>query len=76
MTDPAQRLETALGDRSAMERERGAGGMAPVYFAREEELPVWKATRRLREVVALAHGHEHRDWSSSPYPMHGRLLGK
>ncbi len=36
MTDPAQRLETALGDRSAMERELGAGGMPPVYFAREE----------------------------------------
>jgi eukaryotic-like serine/threonine-protein kinase len=33
MTDPHARLAGALADRSAIEREIGAGGMATVYLA-------------------------------------------
>ena len=35
MSDPLQRLRAALGDRYALEREIGAGGMATVYLARD-----------------------------------------
>jgi eukaryotic-like serine/threonine-protein kinase len=35
MSDPLQRLRSALGDRYALEREVGAGGMATVYLARD-----------------------------------------
>ena len=33
MTDPLDRLRTALADRYAIERELGSGGMATVYLA-------------------------------------------
>ncbi len=35
MSDTLQRLSSALGDRYALEREIGAGGMATVYLARD-----------------------------------------
>ena len=35
MTDTLQRLTTALGERYALEREIGAGGMATVYLAKD-----------------------------------------
>jgi serine/threonine protein kinase len=35
MSDTLQRLRSALGDRYALEREIGAGGMATVYLARD-----------------------------------------
>src|SRR5918999_6597354 len=35
MTDTLQRLMAALGERYALEREIGAGGMATVYLARD-----------------------------------------
>ncbi len=35
MSDTLQRLTSALGDRYALEREIGAGGMATVYLARD-----------------------------------------
>ncbi len=33
MSDPIERLNTALGDRYTIERELGEGGMATVYLA-------------------------------------------
>ena len=35
MSDPFRRLTTSLGERYALEREIGAGGMATVYLARD-----------------------------------------
>ncbi|HWB39926.1 MAG TPA: hypothetical protein VG500_01635, partial [Gemmatimonadales bacterium] len=35
MSDTLQRLKTALGERYAVEREVGVGGMATVYLARD-----------------------------------------
>ena len=35
MSDDFQRLTAALGERYALEREVGAGGMAKVYLARD-----------------------------------------
>ena len=35
MSDPLERLKTALADRYAMEREISSGGMATVYLAED-----------------------------------------
>jgi serine/threonine-protein kinase len=35
MSDTLQRLMTALGERYAIQREIGAGGMATVYLAKD-----------------------------------------
>ena len=56
MTSYADRLSAALGDRYAIERELGAGGMATVYLARDlkHDRPV--AIKVLRPELAAAVG--------------------
>ena len=58
MSEPLQRLKTALADRYAIERELGAGGMATVYLAEDIKLHRNVALKVLRPELAAALGPE------------------
>jgi serine/threonine-protein kinase len=72
MSDSLQRLTSALGDRYALEREIGAGGMAKVYLARDlrhgrpvaikvvrPELSAAEGIARFLREIELAAGLQH-----------------
>jgi len=56
MADLMERLQAALGDRYAIEREVGAGGMATVYLARDVKHDRLVALKVLRPEVAATLG--------------------
>ncbi len=58
MTDPQARLATALADRSTIQRELGAGGMATVYLAEDLKHRRKVAVKVLRPDLAAALGPE------------------
>ncbi len=58
MTDLLVRLQNALGDRYAIERELGRGGMATVYLARDLRLGRQVAIKVVRPELAAALGAE------------------
>ncbi len=58
MTEPLDRLKAALGDRYALERELGAGGMAMVYLARDLKHHRNVAVKVLRPDLAASLGVE------------------
>jgi len=58
MSDPIQRLRTALVDRYAIERQLGVGGMATVYLARDAKLDRQVALKVLRPELAAVLGTE------------------
>jgi Tol biopolymer transport system component len=58
MTDPLARLQGALADRYAIERELGAGGMATVYLARDLRHDRAVAIKVLRPELAATLGAE------------------
>jgi len=58
VSDLLARLETALSDRYAIERELGAGGMATVYLAEDLKLHRKVALKVLRPELAAALGPE------------------
>jgi serine/threonine-protein kinase len=65
VSDPLERLNTALADRYAMEREIGSGGMATVYLAedlrhhRKVAAKVTMPERFLAEIRRMASGARH-----------------
>jgi serine/threonine protein kinase len=58
MMDDPERIEAALADRYAIERELGSGGMATVYLARDLKHGRQVAVKVLRPEVAAAVGSE------------------
>ncbi len=54
MTDPLERLRTAVADRYAIERELGAGGMATVYLAQDRRHRRHIALKTLRSDLAAS----------------------
>ena len=56
MTDPIERLATALADRYRIERQLGAGGMATVYLAHDLKHDRKVAIKVLRPEIARAIG--------------------
>ena len=58
MTDAAQRLTAALGDRYTIERELGAGGMATVYLAHDVRHDRKVALKVLRPELSAILGAE------------------
>ena len=58
MTDPPQRLTTALSDRYRLERELGSGGMATVYLAQDIKHDRRVAVKVLRPELAAVIGAE------------------
>ena len=56
MTDPVDRLTTALQDRYRIERELGAGGMATVYLAEDLKHHRKVAVKVLRPELAATIG--------------------
>ena len=52
LDDRAERLAAALGDRYAIDREVGSGGMAVVYLARDRKLQRSVAIKVLRPELA------------------------
>jgi eukaryotic-like serine/threonine-protein kinase len=58
MSDPAIRLSAALGDRYAIERELGVGGMATVYLARDLKHDRRVAIKVLKPELAAVLGAE------------------
>ena len=58
MTDPANRLSTALADRYVIERELGQGGMATVYLAHDLRHDRNVALKVLRPELAAVIGAE------------------
>ena len=58
MADLLARLQSALADRYAIERELGAGGMATVYLARDLKHERAVALKVLRPELAAALGSE------------------
>ncbi|MGH7699301.1 MAG: protein kinase domain-containing protein [Gemmatimonadales bacterium] len=58
MLDPIADLNAALGDRYAVDRELGRGGMATVYLARDLKHERFVALKTLRPEIALALGGE------------------
>jgi hypothetical protein len=58
MTDPLDRLKTALADRYTIERELGRGGMAVVYLARDRQLDRSVAIKVLRPELSESLGRD------------------
>ena len=58
MSDPIERLKTALSDRYTIEREIGGGGMATVYLARDLKHDRKVAVKVFRPELAAALGTE------------------
>ncbi|UCC84008.1 MAG: serine/threonine protein kinase [Gemmatimonadota bacterium] len=58
MTDELERIEAALADRYAIERELGSGGMATVYLGRDLKHTRQVAVKVLRPEVAAAVGSD------------------
>src|SRR5688500_13078902 len=58
MTDSFGRLDAALSDRYRIERELGAGGMAPVYIAEDLKHHRQVAVKVLRPDLAASLGAE------------------
>ena len=58
MTDPIDRLRTALSDRYTIEHELGAGGMATVYLAHDHKHDRKVAIKVLRPELAAVLGAE------------------
>ena len=58
MTDPLDRLTTALQDRYRIEREIGEGGMATVYLAEDLKHKRKVALKVLRAELAAVLGAE------------------
>ena len=58
MADAFDSLKAALGDRYALERELGRGGMATVYLARDLKHERLVAVKVLRPELAAAIGAE------------------
>ena len=56
MTDPLDRLRSALGDRYAVERQIGEGGMATVYLARDLKHERTVAVKVLRPELSVSLG--------------------
>ena len=58
MSNPLERLASALSDRYKIERELGAGGMATVYLAEDLKLHRKVALKVLRPELAAVLGPE------------------
>ena len=58
MSDPSERLGSALADRYRVERELGAGGMATVYLAHDVKHDRKVAVKVLRPELAAVLGAE------------------
>ncbi len=58
MTDDIERIQAALADRYAIERELGSGGMATVYLGRDLKHTRQVAVKVLRPEVAAAVGSD------------------
>jgi len=69
VTDPIARLSAALGDRYAIEREIGSGGMATVYLARDIKHDREVALKVLRPELAATLGPDR-------FPREIRILAK
>jgi TolB-like protein len=69
MTDPLARLSAALGDRYAIEREVGSGGMATVYLARDLKHDRLVALKVLKPELAATLGPDR-------FPREIRILAK
>ena len=76
MADVIDRLKTALGDRYALERELGRGGMAAVYLARDLKHERQVAVKVLRPELAAALGAErfHREITIAANLNHPHIL--
>ncbi|MDX2193031.1 MAG: serine/threonine-protein kinase [Gemmatimonadales bacterium] len=69
MSEPLDRLRTALADRYAIERELGAGGMATVYLARDLKHDRNVAIKVLRPELAATLGPDR-------FPREIRILAR
>ena len=69
MTEPLERLTAALGDRYAIEREVGSGGMATVYLARDLKHDRLVALKVLKPELAATLGPDR-------FPREIRILAK
>jgi serine/threonine-protein kinase len=58
VTDPLAGLQSALGDRYAIDRELGRGGMAIVYLARDLKHERFVALKTVRPEIAVALGRD------------------
>ena len=80
MSDVTARMTPALGDRYAIERELGSGGMATVYLAEDlkhHRKVAVKANRgwgRGGRVCANCANKERREYSS--FPIGGGITGR
>ncbi len=76
MSDPLDRLREALGDRYAIEREIGAGGMATVYLAQDLRHERQVAIKVLRPDLAATLGPErfHREIRIAAQLQHPNIL--
>ncbi len=77
MTDPLDRLKSALSDRYIIEREIGRGGMAVVYLARDVKLGREVALKALRPELAASLGAERflREIEIAAKLRHPNILG-
>jgi serine/threonine-protein kinase len=76
VSDPLDRLREALGDRYAIEREIGAGGMATVYLAQDLRHERQVAIKVLRPDLAATLGPErfHREIRIAAQLQHPNIL--
>jgi len=77
VTDPIAGLNAALGDRYAVDRELGRGGMATVYLARDLKHERFVALKTLRPEIAVALGRERflREIKLAARLQHPNILG-
>jgi serine/threonine-protein kinase len=76
VTDTLERLNTALADRYAIERELGQGGMATVYLARDLKHDRAVAVKVLRPELAIALGADRflREITTTAQLAHPHIL--
>ena len=77
MTDPLELLRSALGDRYAMERELGQGGMATVYLAQDVKHGRKVAVKVLRPELSASLGGDRflREIQLAATLQHPNILG-
>ena len=77
MTAPLDRLTSALGDRYALERQVGEGGMATVYLARDLKHERKVAIKVLRPELSVSLGADRflREIRVAANLQHPNILG-